>query len=345
MMKKLSWSILCIMLLSAGTSYTAPKNEMSEQEKFIQNFLKDKDESNNRIDSDVTPDVSKSDGFIQRNNLNPNVQPKTKQETPKTKTEIPGKTPEKVNPWTGKSIPRKPSPKPSPPPKETQKQKPEWDWKNTKTNPQRSGSGFLINPSGHIVTNYHVVRNDDKLLIRTVHGDFPAQVVVHDKENDLTILKINSDKQFTPLPFSSANTISAGTEVFTIGFPMPAIQGFQPKVSKGIISSTSGVKDDLRHYQIAVPVQPGNSGGMLANLDGHIIGIIVATLKVSDIYRQTGIMPQNVNYAIKAYLLLELLDKSGLKNTITFAQKTDSPPSFEAVVNSCTNSVVMILVY
>jgi S1-C subfamily serine protease len=126
---------------------------------------------------------------------------------------------------------------------------------------------------------------------------------------------------------------------------MPSIQGFQPKVSKGIISSTSGLKDDSRHYQTAVQVQPGNSGGMLADMDGHIIGVIVSTLRSSEIYRQTGVMPQNVNYAIKSYLVLELIDRSGLKNIVTFAPQADKHPDFEVVVKRCTNSVVMIIVY
>jgi S1-C subfamily serine protease len=78
--------------------------------------------------------------------------------------------------------------------------------------------------------------------------------------------------------------------------------GSNYKVTDGIISSKSGIADDVRYYQISVPIQPGNSGGPLFNKEGNVIGITSARLNS----KAVGTQVENVNYAIKSSYLLNL---------------------------------------
>ena len=100
-----------------------------------------------------------------------------------------------------------------------------------------------------------------------------------------------------------AGSFCGGHEkVFTIGYPLNDVMGSNYKVTDGIISSKSGIEDDVRYYQISVPLQPGNSGGPLFNKDGNIIGITSARLNSQAV----GTQVENVNYAIKSSYLLNL---------------------------------------
>ena len=103
--------------------------------------------------------------------------------------------------------------------------------------------------------------------------------------------------------------IKLGQTVLAIGFPTPSIQGVTPKVTMGVISSESGYRGDVRHYQIDAAVQPGNSGGPLVNAEGEVVGIITATAAIELFLRTTGTLPQNVNWAVKGEYAQLLFDK------------------------------------
>jgi S1-C subfamily serine protease len=107
-----------------------------------------------------------------------------------------------------------------------------------------------------------------------------------------------------PLQTSAANL---GSEVFTIGFPHLDLMGRSPKVTEGIVSSQTGLQDDNRYYQISVPVQAGNSGGPLIDMQGRVIGVVTGKLNALAVFQRSGNMPENVNYAIKSKLITELL--------------------------------------
>jgi S1-C subfamily serine protease len=99
-----------------------------------------------------------------------------------------------------------------------------------------------------------------------------------------------------------------GASVFTIGFPNAVVQGLEPKLTRGEISSLAGIADDPRAFQISVPVQPGNSGGALVNLRGNVVGVVVERLNDFRALSASGSLPQNVNYAIKSSYALGLLE-------------------------------------
>ena len=163
------------------------------------------------------------------------------------------------------------------------------------------GSGFFIAPDGWLVTNRHVVRDAEKVDLRTSGGQIiPAKVVARDAKNDLALLKADL-KSPAWLPISQGSKeMELGTNVFTIGFPNPVMQGLEPKFTDGRISSRAGMMDDEAFYQISVPVQPGNSGGPLIDTDsGWAVGVITLRLdRTAD-----GRAADNVSYALKAAVL------------------------------------------
>ena len=94
---------------------------------------------------------------------------------------------------------------------------------------------------------------------------------------------------------------------------MPSLQGIDPKVTKGVISGVKGIGNDDTKYQIDAAIQPGNSGGPLCDSGGRLVGVIVETLSSTYVLRTKGIVPQNVNYAIKASELATFLRSRSIK--------------------------------
>ena len=151
---------------------------------------------------------------------------------------------------------------------------------------------------------------DEKGLLRV----YNAKILTTDKINDIALLSID-DKDFKPfstIPYILTNKAEIGESVFTIGFPLNNIMGNNFKVTNGIISSNSGIHDDVRFYQITVPIQPGNSGGPLFNEYGDIIGLTTSRLSGESI----GTKIENANYAIKSNYLLFLTELAGIRDDL-----------------------------
>lgn len=177
-----------------------------------------------------------------------------------------------------------------------------------KDNSKSSGSGFFITTSGIIATNAHVVEGASNIQV-TISNEigsfiYKTKVLLMDNKNDVALLKIDDEKfkGLTSIPFGIAENSDVGSKVFTIGYPLNDVMGSNYKVTDGIISAKSGIADDVRYYQISVPLQPGNSGGPLFNKEGNVIGITSARLNGQAV----GTEIENVNYAIKSSYLLNL---------------------------------------
>lgn len=169
-----------------------------------------------------------------------------------------------------------------------------------------TGSGFFITQDGYFVTNYHVIRDASEIQLRDQKGRLHnAEVIRTDKANDLAILK--AEGNFSYLPIANSRGIRRGSSVITVGYPHIDVQGLEPKVTEGIINSLSGIGDDPRVYQISAPVQAGNSGGPLVTNEGNVIGVVVSKLSASTMFKETGDIPQNVNYAVKSNYLSEVI--------------------------------------
>jgi S1-C subfamily serine protease len=173
-----------------------------------------------------------------------------------------------------------------------------------------NGSGFFISRQGHIVTNYHVVDEASELFTKlNVNGQIeklPLKIVAKDKVNDLVILKVDKTgfDLGKDIPYGmDFNTLEVGEEVFTLGYPMVDVMGEELKFTDGRISSKSGIDGDITTYQISTPIQPGNSGGPLFQVEtGNIVAVVSATLN------REMFNGENVNYAIKSNLLKNLVE-------------------------------------
>lgn len=204
------------------------------------------------------------------------------------------------------------------------------------------GTGFFVSDNGYLLTCFHVVANAVSIQVGTKHGLFNAELVQSDPDKDLALLKVAGT--FYSLPLVSSNSVNLGEPVFTIGFPRPDLQGWQPKLTRGEISSLSGMQDNPDQYQISVPVQPGNSGGALLDEQGNVVGVVSATLRASEADILNRIAPENVNYAIKSSCAKSLLDSvPGGWLKLKPVNHSDNL-KFEDVVQSAQDAVAVVLV-
>lgn len=175
-----------------------------------------------------------------------------------------------------------------------------------------TGTGFFITEDGYFITCFHVVVNSSRITLRNLKGEtFEARAVAVDKVNDLALLKaeVRAGVRFKPLPLGASTEVRRGASIVTMGFPNITQQGIEPKVTDGIINSFSGANNDSRVFQISAPIQTGNSGGPLVTMDGNVVGVVASKLDAQAIARQTGDIPQNVNYAIKSQFVRDMIDK------------------------------------
>ena len=166
-----------------------------------------------------------------------------------------------------------------------------------------NGSGFLINDSGYIATNYHVIDGSSEIFIEINGDDYKCKVVTVDKENDLAVLKVIDKSSFTVYSSINSNKSNTGSSIFVLGYPYAlSLLGSEVKLTDGKISSQSGFQGYSKTYQISAPIQPGNSGGPLFNDDGDIIGVVSSKFTAGE----------NVGYAIKSDFLLSLLKANNI---------------------------------
>lgn len=167
--------------------------------------------------------------------------------------------------------------------------------------PQRSqGTGFLVRPDGILLTAFHVIAAAKTVTVtRPGHASTSGIVAQSSAATDVAVVK-------TPLSgavyleLADASSAKLGDPVFTLGFPATGILGREVKFADGAVSALSGPDGDASMLQVTVPVQPGNSGGPLVNSKGQVIGIFTASASVLPFLRETGTLPQNINWAVKS---------------------------------------------
>ncbi|KAI4348162.1 hypothetical protein L6164_008918 [Bauhinia variegata] len=147
--------------------------------------------------------------------------------------------------------------------------------------PQGSGSGFIWDKQGHIVTNYHVIRGASDLKVTLAdQTTYDAQVVGFDQDKDVAVLRVNAPKdKLRPLPIGVSADLLVGQKVYAIGNPF----GLDHTLTTGVIS---GLRREISSAATGRPIQdviqtdaainPGNSGGPLLDSSGNLIGINTA---------------------------------------------------------------------
>jgi serine protease Do len=141
---------------------------------------------------------------------------------------------------------------------------------------QALGTGFIIDPSGYIVTNEHVVHDADEVRVRLADDrEFVADVVGHDPKLDVALLKLKNAKDLPTAPLGASEQLRVGEHVLAVGNPF----GLGHTVTLGIVSAKAraigaGPYDDF--IQTDASINPGNSGGPLFNWRGEVVGINTA---------------------------------------------------------------------
>ena len=173
-----------------------------------------------------------------------------------------------------------------------------------------SGTGFAVSSSGHVITNYHVIQGCQTVKIHYKGKSIRASLVTFDPKNDLALLK----GDFRP---STVLSLSNGTpellqDIYVAGYPFGRRISTGVKVTKGIISSLTGIGNNFSQMQIDAAIQPGNSGGPILDDKGNVVGVAVAKLDYRNILKNFGVIPEDTNFGIKTNVVRNILESSGV---------------------------------
>ena len=164
-----------------------------------------------------------------------------------------------------------------------------------------AGSGFIVSSDGYILTNAHVVKNADEVVVKLIDKrKFTAKVVGTDTRTDVAVLKIPAGNLPT-VKLGDPTKLRVGEAVAAIGSPF----GFENSVTAGIVSAKGRSlpsENYVPYIQTDVPINPGNSGGPLFNMKGEVVGIN------SQIYSRNGGY-QGVSFAIPIDVAMEVVEQ------------------------------------
>jgi len=165
---------------------------------------------------------------------------------------------------------------------------------------EATGSGFIVDPKGYIITNNHVVDGADKIKVK-IAGDsneYRARVIGVDVETDLAVIKIDAGRVLPACKIGNSDAVQVGDWAVAIGSPF----GLEASVTAGIVSAKGReVGEQFQNFiQTDAAINPGNSGGPLLNIRGEVIGINSAIATRTGGYQGVGFaLP--VNMAVKVY--------------------------------------------
>ena len=174
--------------------------------------------------------------------------------------------------------------------------------------PRSLGSGFVINKTGFILTNDHVVEDAQRILVSLTDGhEYQAKVVGRDPRTDIALIKIDAPKELAVAPLGNSDDLRVGEWVMAIGNPF----GFDHTVTAGIVSAKGRYipnnYDDF--IQTDASINPGNSGGPLIDLRGAVVGVNSA------IFTRTG-TSMGIGFAIPVNLVKEELPQLGASGKV-----------------------------
>lgn len=166
---------------------------------------------------------------------------------------------------------------------------------------QSLGSGLIIDTDGYIITNHHVIKDADEIIVRlTDQRQLVAEVIGSDSRSDIALLKIDADRLHAVV-IGDSDRLEVGAWVLAIGSPF----GFNYSVTAGIVSA-KGRSLPSENYvpfiQTDVAINPGNSGGPLFNLDGEVVGVN------SQIYSRTGGF-MGLSFAIPINVVMDVVEQ------------------------------------
>jgi S1-C subfamily serine protease len=179
------------------------------------------------------------------------------------------------------------------------------------------GSGFIVDPKGIIVTNYHVIEGAFPALVKLINGDIYDDIAIIDTDarRDIAVLKIKGYNLPT-IKFGDSSKVKVGEQIIVIGNP----QGLENTVTDGLVSGFRDFGEGYKLHQISAPISPGSSGSPVFNNKGEVIGI--ATSSIVD--------GQNLNFSLPINYVRGLISEETKMSLEEFSKKTTAkatPPA------------------
>ena len=172
------------------------------------------------------------------------------------------------------------------------------------------GTAFFVAPN-LLVTNDHVVKKcgNDIQVRYPEQASHSAIISARDETNDLALLRTDMSS-LAVVTFRFGPRL--GEPVASYGFPYAGLLSSSGNFTLGNVTSLSGINDDSRFLQISTPVQPGNSGGPLLDMSGNVTGVVEGQLNAIAMMQVGGSVPQNINFAIQAPIVVNFLSAKGV---------------------------------
>lgn len=183
--------------------------------------------------------------------------------------------------------------------------------------PSGSGSGFIVEEDGLVVTNAHVVEDFETVSVVTADGaEYAGDVLGVDEIADLALVEVRAGRRFAAMGLGDSDGVQVGDDVIALGFPLRYELGSSLTVTRGIVSSKR-VSDGVEELQTDAAINPGNSGGPLVDRDGRVIGVNYAELSLSD-----GSPVDNIGFSIAVNELKKRMDALAKGNDVLLPTPT-----------------------
>ncbi len=167
---------------------------------------------------------------------------------------------------------------------------------------EATGTAFVVEPSGFLVTCAHCVRGATQIEIVLEKKTYPAKVTAYDPQHDLALLKIEA-ASLPPLGLQELDQVELAQEVWALGYPLSDQLGESLKITRGTVAGVVDRKG-RKVFQIDATLNPGNSGGPVVDTQGRVIGIVRSGL--------VGEAIERVEFAVPASEALQLLHQQGI---------------------------------
>ena len=183
--------------------------------------------------------------------------------------------------------------------------------------PSGSGSGFIVEENGLVVTNAHVVEDFERVRVATADGvEYAGDVLGVDEIADLALVKVRAGTRFAAMGLGDSDGVQVGDDVIALGFPLLYELGSSLTVTRGIISSKR-VYEGVEELQTDAAINPGNSGGPLVDRAGRVIGVNYAELPLSD-----GSPVDNIGFSVAVNELKKRMDALAKGENVLFPTPT-----------------------
>ena len=197
------------------------------------------------------------------------------------------------------------------------------------------GSGVIVDPSGIVVTNYHVIGDADQVKVALSDGrEFDSKTVLKDQSLDLAILKIEAPQPFPVVQIGDSDALEVGDLVLAIGNPFGVGQTTTSGIISALARSHIGISDFGFFIQTDAAINPGNSGGGLINMQGELVGINTA------IFSQSG-GSVGIGFAIPSNMVRAVVDAA--KSGRDFFERPYIGANFEPVTAQVAEALGMKL--